>query len=55
MICFKLSQTRTDEEIIELMFFSYLRRGQKDINRYYKDEFITVSRICNQKFKTLYK
>ncbi len=42
-LCFKLSQTRTDEEMIELMFFRHLRR-QKDINRYYKNEFINVSK-----------
>ena len=40
---FKFFQTRTDEEMIELMFFRHLRR-QKDINRYYKDEFINVSK-----------
>ena len=37
-ICFKLSQQRTDNEMIELMFFRHLRR-QKDINRYYKNDF----------------
>lgn len=40
---FKYFQKRTDEEMIELMFFRHLRR-QKDINRYYKDEFINVSK-----------
>ena len=30
-LCFKLSQTRTDEEMNELMFFRHLPR-QKDIN-----------------------
>ena len=42
-LCFKLAQNRTDEEMIELMFFRHLRR-QKDINRYYKNEFINVSK-----------
>lgn len=40
---FKLFKERTDEEMIELMFFRHLRR-QNDINRYYKDEFINVSK-----------
>jgi hypothetical protein len=40
---FKLSQKRTGEDIIELMFFRHLRR-QKDINRYYKNEFTNVSK-----------
>ena len=43
-LCFKMLQTRTDEEMIELMFFRHLRR-QQDINRYYKtDELINVSK-----------
>ena len=42
-LCFKLFQTRTDEDMIELMFFRHLRR-QKDINRYYKNEFVNVSK-----------
>jgi hypothetical protein len=29
--------------MIELMFFRHLRR-QKDINRYFKEEFINVSK-----------
>jgi len=40
---FKFFQTRTDEEMIELMLLRHLRR-QKDINRYYKEEFINVSK-----------
>lgn len=42
-VCFKIAQTRTDEEMIELMFFRHKRR-QKDINRYYKNELLNVSK-----------
>ncbi|MES0447819.1 MAG: IS701 family transposase [Desulfobacterales bacterium] len=42
-VCFKVAQTRTDQEMIELMFFRHTRR-QKDINRYYKNEFLNVSK-----------
>ena len=35
-ICFKLLEMRTDEEMIELMFYRHFRR-QIDINRYYLD------------------
>jgi hypothetical protein len=41
--CFILSKTGTDEEMIELVFFRHLRT-QKDINQYYKDEIINVSK-----------
>ena len=42
-IHFKLSQTLTDEEMIELIFFRHLQR-QKDINRHYHCELINVSK-----------
>jgi len=43
-LCFKMLQTRTDEEMIELLFFRHLQR-QQDINRYYKkDKLINVSK-----------
>jgi len=37
-IWFRLFQSRTDEEMIEIMFVRHLQR-QNDINRYYKNEF----------------
>jgi hypothetical protein len=40
----KFFQARTDEEMIELMFFRHLRR-KKDINRFYKNDFINVSKV----------
>jgi hypothetical protein len=42
-LSFKLFQTKTDEKMIELMFYRHLRR-QKDINRYYKDKFTNVAK-----------
>lgn len=42
-ICFKIAPTRTDEQVIQLIFSRHGRR-QKDINRYYKDEFLNVSK-----------